>query len=67
MLTKQLASLQKLQPPSPKPQPPKPLTPKEAAKLTILDPGCGSGSFLLGTYQFLLDWHLKWYIADGAE
>ena len=41
-------------------------TPKEAAKLTILDPACGSGSFLLGAYQFLLDWHLKWYIADGA-
>ncbi len=37
------------------------MTPKEAAKLTILDPACGSGSFLLGAYQYLLDWHLKWY------
>ncbi|CAN5287529.1 hypothetical protein BH23GEM4_BH23GEM4_17210 [soil metagenome] len=28
------------------------------SKLRILDPACGSGSFLLGAYQFLLDWHL---------
>jgi hypothetical protein len=44
-----------------------PMTPKEAAKLKILDPACGSGSFLLGAYQYLLDWHLNWYIADGPE
>jgi len=36
-------------------------TPKQAAALRILDPACGSGSFLLGAYQYLLDWHLKWY------
>src|SRR5439155_17264036 len=41
------------------------LTPKQAAKLRILDPACGSGSFLLGAYQFLLDWHRDWYVADG--
>jgi hypothetical protein len=41
-------------------------TPKEAAKLKILDPACGSGSFLLGAYQYLLDWHLDWYIAHDA-
>ncbi len=23
----------------------------------ILDPACGSGSFLIGAYQYLLDWH----------
>ena len=40
-------------------------TPAEAALLKILDPACGSGSFLLGAYQFLLDWHLQWYLADG--
>ncbi|MBW1702386.1 MAG: N-6 DNA methylase [Deltaproteobacteria bacterium] len=28
------------------------------SKLKILDPACGSGSFLIGAYQFLLDWHL---------
>jgi hypothetical protein len=42
-------------------------TPREAAKLTILDPACGSGSFLLGAYQFLLDWHLKWYTDNAPE
>ncbi|MGI8978773.1 MAG: Eco57I restriction-modification methylase domain-containing protein [Pirellulaceae bacterium] len=42
-------------------------TPKQAAKLTILDPACGSGSFLIGAYQFLLDWHLQWYVNDGPE
>ncbi|HAY34479.1 MAG TPA: restriction endonuclease subunit M [Bacteroidetes bacterium] len=33
----------------------------EASKLKVLDPACGSGSFLLGAYQYLLDWHLKLY------
>jgi hypothetical protein len=42
-------------------------TPKEVAKLRILDPACGSGSFLLGAYQFLLDWHLTWYIEHEPE
>lgn len=34
------------------------------AKLRILDPACGSGSFLIGAYQFLLDWHLQFYFAN---
>ena len=34
------------------------------AKLRILDPACGSGSFLIGAYQFLLDWHLQFYLAN---
>jgi adenine-specific DNA-methyltransferase len=42
-------------------------TPKQIAKFRILDPACGSGSFLIGAYQYLLDWHLNWYIADGPE
>jgi len=41
-------------------------TPREVAKLRILDPACGSGSFLLGAYQFLLEWHLEWYIKNLA-
>ena len=32
-----------------------------AASLRVLDPACGSGSFLIGVYQHLLDWHLEWY------
>ncbi len=35
--------------------------------IRILDPACGSGSFLLGAYQFLLDWHRDAYISDGPE
>ncbi len=35
--------------------------PKEMAKLRIVDPACGSGSFLLAAYQKLLDVHLSWY------
>ena len=36
-------------------------TPAQAAKLRFLDPACGSGSFLTGAYQHLLDWHLDYY------
>ncbi len=36
-------------------------TPEDAEKLRILDPACGSGSFLTGAYQYLLDWHLDYY------
>jgi len=39
-------------------------TPKQAAALRILDPACGSGSFLIGAYQYLLDWHLQYYLND---
>ena len=37
------------------------------SKLKILDPACGSGSFLLGAYQFLLDWHRDEYIKDDPK
>jgi hypothetical protein len=39
-------------------------TPRDVAKLRVLDPACGSGSFLIGAYQFLLDWHRDWYIEN---
>jgi hypothetical protein len=39
-------------------------TPRDVAKLRVLDPACGSGSFLIGAFQFLLDWHRDWYIAN---
>jgi type I restriction-modification system DNA methylase subunit len=42
-------------------------TPKQATDLKILDPACGSGSFLLGAYQRLLDWHRDWYVNDGSD
>lgn len=43
------------------------LTPKKVSKLKILDPACGSGSFLLGAYEYLLDWHLRWYLDNNPE
>lgn len=42
-------------------------TPKQASKLHILDPACGSGSFLLGAYQYLLDWHRDWYVNSDPK
>ncbi len=39
-------------------------TPREIAKLRIIDPACGSGSFLIGAFQFLLDRHRDWYIEN---
>jgi len=40
-------------------------TPKEVSKIKITDPACGSGSFLIGAYQFLLDWHKDYYSNNG--
>ena len=45
------------------------LAPRDGRKATpvrVADIACGSGSFLLGAYQFLLDWYLAAYLADGA-
>ena len=36
-------------------------TPEDIKELSIVDPACGSGSFLIGTYHYLLDWYLKQY------
>jgi len=37
-------------------------TPEQVKQLNILDPACGSGSFLLGAFQYLIDWHESWYL-----
>ncbi|MCF6147934.1 MAG: hypothetical protein E3K37_04665 [Candidatus Kuenenia sp.] len=53
---------------SQKPKPKKrDITPKDVAKIRILDPACGSGSFLLGAYQYLFNWHRDWYVANDPE
>ncbi len=41
--------------------------PSEVEKLKVLDPACGSGSFLIGAYQYLLDWHLCYYLDNKPE
>ena len=40
-------------------------TPKEIEKIKIVDPACGSGSFLLGAFEFLLNYHINWYHQKG--
>ena len=37
-------------------------TPRQLQSFRVLDMACGSGSFLLGAYQYLLDYYLKWYL-----
>lgn len=36
-------------------------------RLKVVDPACGSGSFLISAYQHLLDWYRDKYVADGPE
>ncbi len=40
-------------------------TPAKVSRIRILDPACGSGSFLLAAYQRLLDWHQAYYLESG--
>ena len=43
------------------------LTPEEIKKIKIVDPACGSGSFLLGAYSYILDYHFKWYSQNKKD
>lgn len=40
-------------------------TPKEVEKIKVVDPACGSGSFLLGAFQYLLNFHAEYYHKNG--
>ena len=40
---------------------------RDMRPLRIIDPACGSGSFLIEAYDFLLDWYRDQYIKDGPE
>jgi type I restriction-modification system DNA methylase subunit len=40
-------------------------TPAEISEIKIVDPACGSGSFLIGAFQYLLDWHKDYYTRQG--
>ncbi len=40
---------------------------EEVAKVKIIDPACGSGSFLIGAYQYLLDFHKEYYQKTGVR
>ncbi len=39
-------------------------SPKELKGFRVLDMACGSGSFLLGAYQYLLEYYLSWYVVN---
>lgn len=41
--------------------------PSQVSKLRVLDPACGSGSFLIGAYDYILKWHLDWYLKNPTE
>lgn len=42
-------------------------SPPQLKGFRVLDPACGSGSFLLGAYQCLLDYYLGWYTANAPD
>ena len=42
-------------------------TPETAASVTVCDPACGSGSFLVGAFKFLLNWYLDQYAKTKTE
>lgn len=42
-------------------------SPKEIELIKILDPACGSGSFLIGAYQYLIDYHKDYYFKHETK
>ena len=42
-------------------------TPETAASVTVCDPACGSGSFLVGAFKFILNWYLDQYTKSKTE
>lgn len=43
------------------PENPKPISISLAEKIKVVDPACGSGSFIIVAFQYLLDWHRDQY------
>jgi type I restriction-modification system DNA methylase subunit len=42
-------------------------TPRQIEKVRILDPACGSGSFLIGAFQYLIDYHVRYLTEHPKE
>ncbi len=42
-------------------------TPDEIAEIKLVDPACGSGSFLIGAYTYLLRYHLDYYTSNEPK
>ena len=43
------------------------LSPEKITEIKIIDPACGSGSFLLSAYNCLLQYHLDYYTKNNIE
>ena len=43
------------------------MTPAEVSKLRILDPACGSGSFLIGAYERIMKYYIDYYTANPKK
>jgi len=41
--------------------------PDKISGLRIADISCGSGVFLLSAFEYLLEYHLEWYVRTGTE
>lgn len=42
-------------------------SPEQLQNMHLADIACGSGSFLVSAYEYLMNHHLEWYISQGAE
>jgi hypothetical protein len=42
-------------------------TPEDVVKIKVLDPSCGSGTFLITAYEYLLNWHKVYYESNKAK
>ncbi|MFA5520129.1 MAG: N-6 DNA methylase, partial [Spirochaetota bacterium] len=43
------------------------LTPEEIKNIKIVDPACGSGSFLIGAYNYLLRYNLEFHLKNETK
>ena len=43
------------------------LSPEKIADVRILDPACGSGSFLIGALDYLIEYHRLWYAEHRTD
>ena len=43
------------------------VSPSDVAKMRFADIACGSGSFLLGVYEYLLKWHTTYYNEKASK
>jgi type I restriction-modification system DNA methylase subunit len=42
-------------------------TPRELTKIKVVDPSCGSGSFLLRVFELLCEYHVRWFQENPTQ